>query len=198
MAIRTPISKIAPAGDAYRISLMSGLITVLNAADPIFSLRWTSTTHRMIIQELTMNFDLTTAFGGAQDVAWGAYFARTFTASDSGGTATTLTGDNGKLDTTFSTTRVADMRISTTLALTAGTRTLDTQPFMISSGISGNAVGNSMPNPRFMIGTENSTNPLTIRLNEGIIIAPLITMGAAGVGHFFVQIGWTEVLLGVT
>jgi hypothetical protein len=197
MAIRTPISKIAPAGDAYRISLMSGLITVLNAADPIFSLRWTSATHRMIIQELTMNFDLTTAFGGAQDVAWGAYVARTFTASDSGGTATTLTGDNGKLDTTFSTTRVADMRISTTLALTAGTRTLDTQPFLISCGISGNAVGNNMPNPRFMIGVQNADNPITIRLNEGIIIAPLITMGAAGVGHFFVQIGWTEVPLGV-
>ena len=198
MAIRTPLSKIAPAGDAYRVGLMSGLITILNAGDPLFSLQWTSTTYRMIIQELTMNFDLTTAFGGAQDVAWGAYIARSFTVADTGGTATTLTGNNCKLDTNFNTTRVADMRISTTIALAPGTRTLDTQPFVISSGITGNAVGNSMANPRFMIGTENATNPVTLRQNEGIVIAPLITMGAAGVGHFFVQIGWTEVPLGIT
>ena len=194
MAIRTPISKIAPVGNSYRVGLMSGLITILNAADPVFSFRWSSLTHRMYLQELNVNFDLTTAFGGAQDVAWAAYFARSYTVSDSGGTATTLTGDNCKTDTSLETTRMGDMRIATTVALTSGTRTLDTQPMWIRPGMFGNAVGNgnidTMP---LVAGIDNATNPILFRTNEGMVISPMITMGAAGVGHLFVQLSWLEI-----
>jgi len=193
MAIRTPLSKIAPQGDAYRIGLSSGLITILNAGDPAFSLQWTSTTYKMIIQEIDINFVLTTAFGAAQDISWGAYFARSYTVADTGGTAATLTGNNCKLDTNFNTTRVADMRIATTVALTAGTRTLDTQPLIMRCGMLGNALGNHMGELIRSIGVRDAENPITIRTNEGLVIAPIVTMGATGVGHLYVRMSWVEV-----
>ena len=198
MAIRTPLSKIAPAGDAYRGVFSTGLITILNAGDPVFSLQWSSTTYRMIIQDLMINFVATTAFGTAQDVSFGAYIARSFTVADTGGTAITLTGNNFKLDTNFNTTRIGDARIATTVALTAGTRTVDTYPVIARCGISGNAIGNNQGDQKFLIGTENATNPITLRTSEGLIIAPMITMGATGVGHLYVQIAWTEVPVGIT
>jgi hypothetical protein len=199
MAIRTPISKIAPAGDAYRLGLTTGLITILNAADPVFSMQWTSLTHRFILQELNMVFVVTTAFTTAQDISFGAYVARSFTGVDSGGTAITLTLNAGKQDTSFSTTRVGDMRIATTIALTAGTRTVDTYPFLIRTGVFGNAIGNSsVDTTPWLIGVDNATNPLILRTNEGFIIAPMVTMGAVGVGHLYVQLAWTEVAIGIT
>ena len=194
MAIRTPISKIDPAGDYFRISLTSGLETVLNAGDSIFSLQWTSLTHRMVIQQLNMFWTLTTAFGGAQDVAFGAYFARPYTVADTGGTASTLTGNNAKLQTSFTTTRVADMRIGAAVALTPGTRTLDTQPFMIRSGMTGNTAGlGNAQNSPLDFGVTNAEHPLVLATNEGIVINTLVTMGAAGVIHFYVGLEWVEI-----
>ena len=198
MAVRTPLSKIDPAGDYYRIGLSTGLETILNAGDSIFSLQWTSLTHRMVIQELNYYWTLTTAFGGPQDVAFAAYFARPYTVADTGGTASTLTGNNAKLQTSFSTTRMGDMRIGAAVALTPGTRTLDTQPLSIRSGMLGNTAGQSSVNVTpHQFGVTNSEHPIVLATNEGIVINAFVTMGAGGVIHFYVGLEWVEIPNGI-
>jgi len=194
MALRTPISKIAPVGNSYRGAFTTGLITILNAGDPCFSLQWSSLTHRMYLQELNMTFVNTTAFTNAQDVSFGAYFARSFTVADTGGTAITLTLNNFKTDTNLETTRMGDMRIATTVALTPGTRTVDTYPLWIRTGETTGALGGtSQDTMPFVAGIDNATNPIIFRTNEGLVIAPMVTMGAVGVGHLYVQLAWLEI-----
>lgn len=195
MASRTPYSKIAPAGGAYRISLKSGATTILNANDCVFSCRWTDTQYRAIIQKLRVNWVVTTAFGSAQLLDYGLYFARAFTATDSAGTASTLTGDNCKLDTLFPTTRFADIEIATASAITAGTRTLDSQPILTRTGWATTTAGTvaADPNMEYQFGTLDAINPITLRTNEGLALNVLTTMGATGVMRVYVEMEWTEV-----
>ena len=204
MALQVPYSKRAPAGGAYRIAMYTGSVVAgLAAGAPIFSCRWTSNSARMIVQSIMLDFYTVTAYGTAQAIANSLWFARSFTASDSGGTAitTTQTADQS-LDTkqigvggTAQSLLFAgngDMRIATTATLTAGTRTLDDQALYSWIG-SSTAVGTSSNNPDLVLGYQDATNPLTIRANEGFIITNDILLGATGVLVWNIGIEWTEV-----
>jgi hypothetical protein len=157
----------------------------------------------MIVQSIMLDFYVVTAYGAAQAIANSLYFARSFTGSDSGGTAITATQTN---DQALDTKQIGvggnaqsllfagngDMRIATTATLTAGTRTLDDQALYSWIG-SASAVGACSNNPDLVLGWQDSTNPLTIRANEGFIITNDILLGATGVIVFNVSLEWTEV-----
>jgi len=204
MALQTPYSKIAPAGGAYRISLYTGnLAAGLAAAAPIFSVRWTSTAARMIIQQLYVDMAVVTAYTTAQPIGNSVYFARSFTTSDSGGTAitTTQTADQaldskqigpGNSAQSLLFAGNGDMRIATTAAISAGTRTLDDQPlYSWLSGASAIGVASASVDPEF--GKATSTNPITIRANEGLVITNDFLLGAVGVIIVRIALEWTEV-----
>ncbi len=201
MAARTPRSKIAPEGGSYRIVLKSGALAgVVAANSPLFSLRWTSSTKRLLLWAVKWQFVTETAAGAAQTFDSAMYVARSFTASDTGGTAATLTGDNLKLDVKFPSTAVAtgDIRICDTGMLTAGTRTLDTQPmvydsiWMSNALIIGAGTGNSS-----VFGYADSLNPITIRQDEGLVINNLTAIGGTTVVRFYAELEWSEVDNGV-
>jgi hypothetical protein len=144
---------------------------------------------------LRVNWVVTTAFDAAQLLDYGLYFARAFTATDSAGTASTLTGDNCKLDTNFPTTAFADIEIATAAAVTAGTRTLDSQPLVTRNGWATTTAGTvaADPNVEYQFGTLDATNPITLRADEGLALNVLTTMGASGVVRVYVEMEWTEV-----
>lgn len=205
MALQVPYSKRAPAGGGYRVSLYTGSVVAgLAAAAPIFSCRWTSTSSRMIVQAIMLDFYVVTAYGTAQAIANSLWFARAFTGSDSGGTAitTTQTADQA-LDTKQINSTAGgpqsllfagngDMRIATTATLTAGTRTLDDQA--LYSWVGGaTGVGVATNNPDLVLGQYDATNPLVIRANEGFIITNDILLGATGVVVWNISLEWTEV-----
>ena len=200
MAQFPPYSKRAPAGGGYRIAMYTGSVAAgLAAAAPIFSLRWTSTSTRMIIQSMVLDFYVVTAYTNAQGIGNSLYFARAFTTSDTGGTAITTTQT---LDQSLDSKQIpgqsqlfagnGDMRIATTAALSAGTRTLDDQALYSWIG-SASAIGAASNNPDLILGNQDATNPLTIRANEGIIITNDILLGAVGVIVWNIGIEWTEV-----
>lgn len=193
MAIVVPQYKKAPEGGEYRIALASGAVTVVAADAPVFSMRWTNTTLACVVKQVNLLWTMSTAFGTAQDVAFGLYFARSYSVVDSGGTAATLTGNNAKMKTSFPTSRVADMRIATTGALTAGTRTLDTQPLAVKSGGT-NTLGlggnNALP---WEFGILDATQPIILVANEGLVLNNLVLMGATGVMTIRVVVEWSEV-----
>ena len=198
MALKPPYSKVAPAGGGYRLAMYTGSVVAgLAAAAPIFSCRWTSTSTRMIVQSIMLDFYVVTAYGTAQGIGNSLYFARNWTISDSGGTAivTTQTKDQA-LDTTMPQSQIwagsGDIRIATTAALTAGTRTLDDQALYSWLG-SASAIGAASNNPDLVLGWMDATNPLTFRQNEGFVITNDILLGATGVIVWNIGFEWTEV-----
>lgn len=190
MSLLIPDSKLTSYGAHYSMSVPSGALTLVAANGPVWSCRWTSTTHVAAVRRVRYSVVTTTAFGTAQDLAYGLYFARAFTAADSGGTAATLTTNNGKLDTRYPTMLMADIRIGTTDVITAGTRTLDAQA-LASSGGDGSAALAAVSSATLY---DDWFRPIMLRAEEGLVLHNLILMGATGVVKLRVSIEWTEIL----
>jgi len=187
--------KIAPERSDYIITGASGALTTVAADAAVWSMQWTSASLIAVVKRVSIALGVTTAYGTAQTTAYGLYFARSFTVADSGGTALTLTTNNGKMDTNFPTTAVGGLRISTTGALTDGTRTLDAQPNdVVTFGTT--ALGFAF-NWDFQFGGTEEKSQLILRQNEGLVLNNLILMGATGVVKLYVTVEWAEVDKGV-
>ena len=151
-----------------------------------------------IIQRITINWVMTTGFTTGQQIAFGGYVARSFTGSDSGGTTIALSGNNQKNRTSAQTSQIAtggDMRISTTAALTVGTRTLDSAAFGVTNGWAGTTLLTTGTQPLQQVTLYEEfpgDTPLILQSNEGIVINNLVALGAAGVMSVAINIEWTE------
>ncbi len=167
----------------------SGALTGVAAAGPIFTLRNIGS-NLLVVRRVTIGYVTTTAFTAAQGLAYQAFVARGFTASDSGGTAIVITGNQNKMRTSLATPTNLDMRIASTGALTAGTRTLDTVALGIVGGGS-SAVGASL-SPQNLLQHDAGDYPLVLANNEGLVIANTILMGAAGVIQLHVNVEFAE------
>ena len=125
--------------------------------------------------------------------------ARGWTAAGSGGTRLTLTGDNVNLRTTMATSEVNDAGISTTAALTAGTKTLDTTDIgAISQGIGTGAITVSVPlniiPDTKIFEVPPAGHPLFLANQEGFVIRTgANAFPAAMTWSFSVWVAWSEV-----
>lgn len=157
----------------------------------IFSFRNLSS-NVILIRRIGSGFITTTAFTTPQIVDFGLFFARSFTASDSGGTAIALTGNNGKHRTSLATVNSVDCRITSGALLTAGTRTLDANNLAMISGFSngvGTGIGVSINN---LFDTVAGDYELVLAQNEGFVINTVTAFGAAGVGQIYVNMEFAE------
>lgn len=178
----------------YRFSHLSGTMAAgLAAAANVWSLRWADATRLCLVQKVVLDglsgsaTAFTAGFGSVR-----LFIARSFTASDSAGTALTLTGNNGKLRTSMGTTLVTDLRASATAALTAGTRTLDTQPIGQRSFTFGTATSVEYANQVILFGEDiGPTMPVVLAQNEGL--AMQATVPATGTWQFGVTSMHAEV-----
>ena len=173
----------------YSVAGVSGALTGVAAAGPVFSLR-NLASNLLVVRRVGVTFGTTTAFTTAQALGYNLLFARSFTASDSGGTALAVTGSQNKHRTSLATPTSLDMRISSTGALTAGTRTLDTVGLGVAYG-SSTAVGTSLP-PTTLLSHDAGDHPVVLAQNEGLVVTNLIAMGAAGVINLSVNIEFAE------
>ena len=171
------------------VGATSGLVTTLAAGAAVFSFRNIGS-NLIVVRRITVGFLTTTAFTAAQPIAYQAFFARGFSASDTGGTAIAITANQNKMRTSLNTPTNLDMRISTTAALGAGTRTLDTVALGITGGGSTGLGTGFAPQPLF--SHDAGDYPLVLANNEGIVIANTILMGAVGVGNVIVNIEFAE------
>lgn len=187
-----PISPIAGGLlGSYSKSLQSGLIAAGLAANaPVFSLRYGGTGIAVVRRVNISAVDDTTGFAVGV-VSFQMFNARAFTASDSGGTAGTLTGNNGKLRTSLATTAVSSIQIANTAALTPGTRTLDTDP--LAGLVTGTIATIAAP----IVGlttlyepTQAGDYPLELANNEGFVIQA--TVPGTGTWRLQVRIDWEE------
>lgn len=179
---------------AYSLAIDNGT-TVMSAGlasnSPIWSFRWGSS-NLAIVRSVRLCVSSITAFAAGR-FAFDLFFARSFTASDTGGTTATISGNNAKKRTNMGTTLLTECRFSQTATLTAGTRTLDTQPI---GKLIGNAIMPTSPmqffNPFGTLWERNTSDeyPLVLAQNEGLVLQA--TVPGTGTWFFSVTIEWLE------
>jgi hypothetical protein len=173
------------------VGASSGALTGAAANSAVFSLRNIGT-NLLIVRRVGVGFITTTAFTTAQIVDYGLMVARSFTVSDSGGTAITITGNNCKHRTSLATPSSLDCRISSTAALGAGTKTLDSNHLSQVGQWSGAAGAALQPAPNNLSSQDTGDYPVVLAQNEGINVMNLTAMGAAGVIKLYVNIEFAE------
>lgn len=186
----------------YHLAMTSGTLAAALAANgQVFSFRWGHATNLCVITDIRCLFTTLTPFTAATltDFGFDAFTARSFTVSPTGGTLATLTTNSMKKRTSFATTSLTAAMISTTAALTAGTQTLDAQPFANSSGrpnltnaAAGTEQGNPGDPPLLEFRPEPGEHPLVLAQNEGFVIRNRTVWPAAGTGTVHVRVAWTE------
>jgi hypothetical protein len=179
---------------AFQLASASGAMTTVAANAPVYSFRFAPGTGQLcVVKRVTIQWTTTTTFTGGQAMGFGLFAARSWLASDSGGTAIgPITGSNQKMRTRLVTSQVTDVRIATTGTLTAGTRTLDTQPLgQVRFHSAAATVGSLLPRTELLFYSATD-HPLILQNNEGFVIANQVLMGTGGVGTMVVNVEWFE------
>lgn len=190
----------------YRFSVVTGTLAAALAANAVvFSARWGDATRFAVLTKLKTRFQPLTPFTAAtltDHTSFDAVIGRTFTASHTGGTALTLTGNALKTRVSMGSTLFTDLRIATTAALGGSTITLDPHPFTQSIR-KGNRVNPAAATEEVIQPTSNvmdldfdmaaGDHPIVLAQNEGIIVRNRTVWPAAGTGILVVSMGWAEV-----
>lgn len=167
------------------------------ATSPIFSLRNIDQQKLLVIKRVQLWLACTTGYTAAlaQDAA--LWFARNFSASDSGGTALSIAA-GGRLYTSKMAASILGNsvigQISSGDTLTAGTRLLDTYPLGYAAWVNPATAG-AVVGPFQLFDTSPGDHPIVCGLNEGIVItSPIGNAQAAGVSKWSVFVDWAEVV----
>lgn len=175
------------------IGARSGALTGAAANSAVFSFR-NIAANPVVVRRVGVGFVCTTGFTTAQELAFGLMVARAFTASDTAGTAIVLTGSNCKMRTSLATLTSVDARIAAAAALTAGTKTLDTNHLGVVGAwaLAATAGALIVPLPNNLLQHDAGDYPLVLAQNEGFNIVNLVAMGAVGVGTLYVNVELAE------
>lgn len=184
----------------YQVSVQTGAIAAGMAANgELFQLRWTDSTRLCVIHKISCNGLFATTAFTAGALTLRATIARSWSVSGSLGTALTLTGDQASLRTSMGTSLVGDARVSTTAALGAGTKTLDTQDVGLITTHTSGGTGSATPiigsiylpvYDLFECDIADGEHPIVLSQNEGIVIRA--TVPATGVWTAGFTIKWSE------
>lgn len=194
-------------GGAYRLSMTSGTMAASLAANSeIFQFRYVTVNSRVaLVHGISVSGTIITLPAASTTVAIGplvarATIARAWTTAGSGGTRATMTTNNQKLRTSFATSEVNDIGISTTAALTAGTKTLDAQDIgSVASGlIFATAAGAGSPAiwPKTNLMGEylgSMAFPIVLANQEGFVVRINTAFPATMTWAFTVDVAWSEV-----
>lgn len=182
---------------AYCLSASTGTMAAsLAAGSQVFSFRWTDATRVCVITRIVCDGAANAGTAFAAGVAkFESVIARSYTADSATGTLITLGGNNQKLRTSMGTTLVtsgASARIAATAAITAGTQTLDANPFgQVMGGVVATA-GTQFISGDATFYDAGSTNmyPVVLAQNEGFIIRA--TVPATGTWSAGFSVRWYE------
>jgi hypothetical protein len=177
----------------YSISGQTGTIAAgLAANSEVFQFRWTDPTRLCAIYRVDCNgAGGITAFT-AGFVQMSVTVARSWTVAGTGGSVLTTTGNNQKLRSSMGTSLVGEIRVATTVALTAGTKTLDAQPLGSATGSTTATAGEKLLQQEHLFGAAEMADnmPIILSQNEGIVIRA--TVPATGTWITSFDITWAE------
>lgn len=170
----------------YRISANTGLMAAgMAASSEIFQMRWTDATRLCVIERVAFDgLGSVTAFA-AGVVNLRLTVARSWSADGSGGTAITP----AKMRASMGSSLVAGVRIASTAALTAGTKTLDAIDHGGAVGSVAATAGAGV-SPQSFMDVMAGGYPIVLTANEGIVIRA--TVPATGTWTAGITLHWTE------
>ncbi len=177
-----------------------GLTGVLPAAlaanSEIFQFRWTDATRLCVINEITISACVsTTFFAAGVPVQIDLVKSNVWSAAGSGGTAVSPAALLKKR-TSMGSSLVAsgDIRIATTAALGAGTKTLEGAALCALVGFGPTAAPGQIiaPGTTLLRNFPGEEHPLVLAQNEGFSIRS-VAVPATGTWQATIQIDWTEV-----
>lgn len=180
----------------YRLSTTVALVVTQAANGSLFSFRWGDATRLCVPQKIRLQCLQTAVATATITCRFQVFIARAFTASDSVGTAITLTGNNMKKRTSMGTTLVTDIRKSAVAAgLTVGTRTLDAEPVLeLSTQQTITTLNQQLYSADINFESCDGVHPYVFAQNEGFIVrGPTTVFGAAGTADLTVDVAWAEV-----
>lgn len=187
----------------FRVGAQTGAIAAGARTDAeVLQFRWTSSTSLAVIKKVDINgFIATTAFdAGAVNIKLTKATAFSVVGSGTGSSTVLLTGNNGKLRTSFATSAGPSIVVAGTAVLSAGTKTLETtDTALITSHTSAGTaaatpiIGNQYLPSYSLLKTDlaNGEYPLVLGNNEGFAIR--VTCPATGVWSLGFTIQWAEV-----
>lgn len=177
----------------YMITMSTGALTGVAAgtANIVFAMRQLDTTV-LQIRRIGLSWLTTTGYTAAQYQDWQVHIARSYSVSSSGGTPWASTSNNSKIRTSLAAPTSMDMRIATTLALTAGTFTADTNPVAQCGCNNAAATAGGLIPFVWLVDQGPGDYPIILAQNEGIVISPVTAMGAAGVGTLTVTVEFCQ------
>lgn len=189
-------------GGAFRLSMTSGTMAAALAANSeIFQFRFVTAASRVcLVHGISVSAGANVAATAAAITSLRATIARGWSAAGSGGTRAVLTGNLQKLRTGHATSEVNDVGISTTAALTVGTKTLDTQDIgSVALGIGTGAITGSvsltlLPKTNLLGNFAGSmAYPLVLGNQEGFVVRTGTIFPATLTWNFTVDVAWSEV-----
>lgn len=183
----------------YSLGATSGTIAAALAANSeVFQFRWPDATNLALVHRVQVSASVNVAATAAALLSLRMTAARSWSAAGSGGTRLTLTGNNCKLRTSMGTTLVNDAGISTTGALTAGTKTLDTTDLAVigygwlTGAITVQVNGTLLPLSTLFEAYDGGAHPLVCAQNEGFVVRTGIINPATGTWAVSVNCLWAE------
>lgn len=196
---------LGASGAAFGLSIRSSTMAAGLAADAeIFQMRWPDATRKMILRTLTISAWRQSATAFAAGVLnFRSTVARAFTADGGAGVAIVMsTANTNKKRTDFNLSKFSDtgVRRSDTAALTAGTKTFDTNDFGTVGAFTGAvapAVGVDVaptlipPNSILWKRDTSDEYPFLFEQNEGFAVRA--TVPATGTWQFSINVEWAEV-----
>lgn len=185
-------------GQAYAVSAVTGALATATVGE-ILQFRWsdTGTLRRIRILAVTMSAAVGATGFTAGPVAFSLSVARAWTAAGTGGTTLTLTGNNQKLrssqNPTLFNTGGGEIRVATTAALGAGTKTIDANGISSIMGSAG-AAGTLVVAPGSALWQDFVTpygQPIVLAHQEGLSIATTVLPATGSLTAAF-NIFWAE------
>jgi len=164
---------------AYNLGMTTGtMAAALGANAEIFQFRWAEATNLAVVYRVKISIGQQLAATGALAISLNMAIARGWSAAGSGGLRAVLTGNINKLRTSMGTSLVNDAGISTTAALTAGTKTIDHATSNIGSVAFGVGTGaittqtnmSLLPDTDLFNAVNGAEHPIVFVQNEGFII----------------------------
>jgi hypothetical protein len=184
----------------YRWGGFTGILPAALAANSeIFQFRWTDATRFAVVQEIWISACVsTTFFAAGVPVQIDMIKSTGWSAQGTGGTGVTFSSNN-KMRTSMGSSLIAsgDMRIATTAALGAGTKTLESNsmaalaaPGPITASLNGQIIAPGTP--LYSPDAASGEHPLVLTTNEGFSIRS-VAVPATGTWTVGIQMRWAEV-----
>jgi len=172
------------------------LPAALAANSEIFQFRWTNTTRFAAIHRVRISAVVSTTFFAAGVPVQIALFKSTaWTVAGTGGTAVTMAALNKKRTTMDSSLIAAgDIRVATTAALGAGTKTLEGNALATiaaAAPITASLNGTIIPPSTYLFNADEGEYPLILGANEGISVLS-VAVPITGTWTAEIVVDWTE------